>query len=395
MTIAKYMAQSIERSSWIRKMFEEGNKLAQIHGRQNVFDFTLGNPNVPPPDEFHDTLLAHADTKGKDLHGYMPNAGHVHVREAVAARFASEQGHPITAAEIIMTCGAAGALNVIFKAILDPGDVVLCPRPYFVEYGFYVENHQGKLATVSTKPDFTLDLDAFAAALTPEVKAVLINSPNNPTGQVYDKRSLDALGELLRKKSKEYGRTIYLLADEPYRRIVFDGLTVPCPFDSYDDCLIATSWSKELSLPGERIGYIACSPAAQYKKQLMDAMTLANRVLGFVNAPALMQRVVAQLTGVSVDSAHYDRKRDLLCSGLAEAGYEFVKPKGAFYLFCKSPLEDEVAFVNALQEERILTVPGRGFGGPGYFRIAFCVSDDTITRAMPGFKRTIEKVKKK
>jgi aspartate aminotransferase len=288
-----------------------------------------------------------------------------------------------------MTCGAAGALNVILKALLDPGDEVLVPAPYFVEYGFYADNHGGVLRSVATRPDFTLDLPAMAAALNARTKVVLINSPNNPTGQIYNAESLSALAELLAARSRELGRVIYLVADEPYRKIVYDGRKVPSILPLYPDSLLATSYSKDISIPGERLGFIAVNPRARHRAELLAALALANRILGFVNAPALMQRVVSCLQGLSVDVGLYARKRDLLCDGLRDCGYAITRPPGAFYLFPRTPVPDDVAFVRALQEEMILTVPGSGFGGPGHFRIAYCVADETIIGALPGFARVM------
>ncbi len=391
MSVAKEIQSALGRASWIRKMFEEGTRLKKIHGPENVFDFSLGNPNLDPPGEFLQALQAEAAVREPFRHAYMPNAGYAHVRAAVARGIEEEQGVPVTENEVIMTCGAAGALNVIFKAILDPGDEVLCPAPYFVEYGFYANNHGGVLKTVATNPDFSLDLAALERALTPATKAVLVNTPNNPTGQVYPAEALEALGKILGRKGREHGRTVYLLSDEPYRSILFDGETAPSVLASYDETIVATSYSKELSIPGERIGWLAVNPRAGEKDLLVAAMTMANRILGFVNAPALMQRVVGAVPHARVDPAPYQRNRDLLCQGLSEAGYEFTKPKGAFYLFAKSPIPDDVAFVAALQEERILAVPGSGFGGPGHFRLAFCVDPRAVENALPGFARTIRK----
>ena len=271
-----------------------------------------------------------------------------------------------------------------------PGDEVITPAPYFVEYGFYVDNHGGVLKTVATKSDFTLDVRAIQGAITPRTKAVLINSPNNPSGQVYSSESLVDLGVLLREEGRRLKRTLYLISDEPYRKITFDGANVPSIFSCYAESMIATSYSKDVSIPGERIGFLAVSPQATYKEDLLAGMALANRILGYVNAPGLMQRAIQSLQGVAVDTTIYQKKRDLLCDGLSECGYEYIKPKGAFYLFPKSVVPDDVAFVKALQEELILTVPGSGFGTPGYFRIAFCVDDDTITRALPGFERVLK-----
>lgn len=390
MTIATKIDTFLKRSSWIRKMFEEGARLKALHGPDQVFDFSLGNPNITAPECF-DKTLAETACSCSGEHGYMPNTGYPHVRESVAKYLTAEQGVAVTQDEVIMTCGASGALNVAFKTLLDPGDEVLTPIPCFVEYGFYADNHGGVLKTVPTRPDFSLDLDALATAITERTKVVLINSPNNPTGQIYSRESLVALGELLAVRSAEFGRTIYLISDEPYRKIVFDDHTVPSIFAVYADSIVATSYSKDISIPGERIGFAALNPAANHRDDVMNGMALANRILGFVNAPALMQKIVACLQGTSVDIDLYQRKRDMLCEGLAAAGYEFVTPPGTFYLFPKSPVPDDVAFVQALQEELILVVPGSGFNGPGHFRIAFCVDDDTIANALPGFKRVIKR----
>lgn len=391
MTVAQKISAVMNQASWIRKMFEEGARLKALHGADKVFDFSLGNPNLPPPQEFHDTLRDTVTACGLGDHCYMPQSGYPQVCVAVADYLAAEQGVVMEAPDIVMTCGAAGALNVIFKALLDPGDEVIVPTPCFVEYRFYVDNHGGVLRMVTTHADFSLDLAAIAAAIGPRTKAVLINSPNNPTGQIYSAESLDRLGALLREKSRELDRTLYLISDEPYRKIVFDGRQVPSIFQAYSESLIATSYSKDLSIPGERIGFAAVNPGAAYKTEIRAAMTLANRILGFVNAPALMQRVVACLQGASVDMTQYRRKRDLLCEGLARAGYDFVVPPGAFYLFPRTPIADDVAFVRALQDELILTVPGSGFAAPGHFRIAFCVDDRTIVNALPGFARVMDR----
>lgn len=393
MAIAQKMLQFMEKSSWIRKMFEEGARLKQLYGAENVFDFSLGNPNVPPPDAVQQKLLEIVSRCRPGMHGYMPNAGLAEVRCAVSDYLSREHCMSIGSDNIIATCGAAGALNIIFKALLDPGDEVLVPSPYFVEYAFYADNHGGVLKTVPTREDFTLDLDGMAAAIGPRTKVVLINSPNNPTGQIYSAESLQRLGQLLEERSRQYGRPIYLVSDEPYRKIVYNGHVVPCPFDFYADTLIATSYSKELSLPGERIGFVAVHPGASDLSALLGALSLANRILGFVNAPALMQYLVAELQGLTVDVSIYQRKRDRLVSGLREAGYDLTVPSGAFYLFPRSPLPDDVEFVRLLQEERILTVPGSGFGGPGHFRIAYCVDDATIEGAMPGFARAIHRAR--
>jgi len=392
MTIATHIAGCLEASSWIRKMFEEGAALKARYGADKVYDFTLGNPNARPPDSFKKALAEVALDSTVD-HAYMSNAGYPETRRAVAAQVSREQNRRISGDEIVMTCGAAGGLNVVLKAILNPGETVVTPAPFFVEYRFYVENHGGRLITVPSLDKFELDLEALFRVIDQHTRAVLINSPNNPTGVIYSAGTISRLGEILAEKSRAYGRNIYLITDEPYRDIVYDNVTVPSIFDQYPDSLVVTSYSKTLSLPGERIGFIAVNPGAAYKKDLLAAMVFANRVLGFVNAPALMQRVVARIPEDRVDVRIYAGKRERLCGILSDCGYDFIKPAGAFYLFPRSPLADDVAFVRRLQQEMILAVPGSGFGGPGYFRLAFCVDDQTIENAAEGFKKAIEAVR--
>jgi len=344
MTIAEHIKTIQSGSSWIRKMFEEGAHLKELYGSHNVYDFSLGNPSLEPPEKFTFALKDAVLASKERNHGYMPNVGYPDVRRAVADYLTIEQQVRVAKNEVIMTCGAAGALNVILKTILDPGDEVITPAPFFVEYKYYADNHGGTLKIVSTTSGFDLDIDAISAAITVKTKAVLINSPNNPTGQVYTKDRIDQLGALLKEKGKDLKRTIYLISDEPYRKIVYDDVSVPSIFKSYEESVIASSYSKDISMQG-----------------------------------------------ASVDISAYVRKRDLLCDGLTECGYDFIRPSGAFYLFPKTPVSDDVKFVQTLQEEQILAVPGSGFGGPGHFRIAFCVDDKTIINAMPGFKRALEK----
>lgn len=391
MTIAKKISTFMQQSSLIRKMFETGLRLKAEHGEENVFDFSLGNPNLLPPPAFNQALKETAACCGLGDHGYMVQAGYPFVREAVAAQLSKEQGVTASAADIVMTCGAASALNVIFKAILDPADEVIVPTPWFVDYLFYIDNHNGVARPVATTADFDLDLNAIAAAIGPQTKAVLINSPNNPTGRIYPAEKLKSLGDLLRAKGRELGRTIYLVSDEPYRKIVFDGNQTPSLFQAYEESIIATSYSKDLSIPGERIGYAAVHPQATHRADIINAMNFTIRILGFINAPALMQRVVACAQGSCADVAAYQRKRDLLCEGLAAAGYRFFKPQGTFYLFLKAPVQDDMAFVKELQQELIISTPGIGFACPGYFRLAFCVEDRTIVRALPGFKKVMDR----
>jgi aspartate aminotransferase len=390
MAISTKVQDIIVNSSWIRKMFEEGDNLRKQYGPDNVFDFSLGNPNIEPPDKFKEVLLQTATAVIPNKHGYMPNAGYLETRKAVAAYQGSLQGVSLTYNNIIMTCGAGGALNVILKALLNPQEEVIVPTPCFVEYRFYVDNAGGMTKFVKTKSDFSLDLEAIEAAITDKTKIVLLNSPNNPTGKVYNGESIKGLADLLRRKSRTLGQDIYLISDEPYTDIVYDGTKVPSVLAAYENSIVATSYSKNLSLPGERIGYLAINPAMQDVETDIDAAILCNRILGFVNAPALMQRVIVNLQGAQVAVEEYKRKRDLLCDGLATLGYKFVKPAGAFYLFPQSPIEDDVLFVKALLQEKIIVVPGSGFCGPGYFRISYCVENRTIINSMEGFRKVMK-----
>lgn len=389
MSISDKMRAFAETSSWIRKMFEEGTRMKAQFGAGNVFDFSLGNPDVPPPPEFTTVIKEIAADESLGVHAYMPNGGYPWVREILAARISTEQGIAVTAGDMLMTCGAAGAINIVMKSLLNPGDEVILLAPYFVEYNFYVDNHGGVSKVVATDQEFNIDLAAIEAVITAKTKAILINSPNNPTGQIYPQESLNALGKLLDAAGSRLGTTIYLIADEPYRKIVFDNHEVGNAFLATQNSIVLSSYSKELSLPGERIGYLAVHPEIEDKAALLGALTLANRILGFVNAPALMQRTVARLQDVSIDNSIYARRRELFCRILAEAGYEFMAPKGAFYIFPKSPIADDVAFCAILQEHKILAVPGCGFGAPGYFRLAFCISDDVIKRSAESFQRAI------
>ena len=386
--IKEYLAGA----SWIRKMFEEGARLKARFGAENVCDFSLGNPDVPPPPAVKRALEEIVREDQPSFHSYMPNAGFPFAREAMAIKVSKEQKYVTPMEHVVMTCGAAGALNVIFKALLDPDDEVVFPAPFFVEYKFYVENHQGVARPVPSKEDFSLDLSAIEGAITSRTKAVLINSPHNPTGQLYGPEEIKALCELLREKSKEVGHPIYLVSDEPYRNLVFDGLETPPIFPYYENSVVVTSFSKELSLPGERIGFLALHPEAEGKEELLAAFILANRILGFVNAPAIAQRIAAKCAEETVDVTIYERRRDLFCEVLEEAGLEFVKPKGAFYVFPRTPIDD-VEFCRLLQEELILAVPGRGFGGPGHIRLAFCIDETYIEKAREGFKRATQKAK--
>ncbi len=376
----------MESSSWIRKMFEEGAALKAQFGADQVCDFTLGNPDVPAPPQVEEELIKIIREPRPMKYGYMPNAGFPETRAAVAGLLSEEQHVKVNPQGVVMTTGAGGALNVILKAILNPGDEVIAPSPFFVEYNFYVNNHGGVLRKLEQTEDFSLDLEAMAAAINEKTAAVIINSPNNPSGAIFSAAQITALGKLLVEKSKEFKRTIYLISDEPYRKLVYDGLVVPPIFTAYKNAIIANSYSKELSLAGERIGYLALHPEADDFEKLANGFLFTNRILGYVNAPGLMQRLVARLQGVTVDVSIYQKKRDRLYQGLVEAGFDLVKPQGAFYLFPKSPIADDVEFVRILQQYKILAVPGSGFSGPGHFRLSYCVDDATIERSLPIFK---------
>lgn len=391
MSVSHKMRAFAEKSSWIRKMFEEGAKMKAEFGAENVFDFSLGNPDLPPPPEYDKVVKQIIADKTPGVHAYMPNGGYPWVREAVAGKMSKEQGITVNHGDMLMTCGAAGALNIMMKSLLNPGDEVILLAPYFVEYSFYVDNHGGVSKVVNTDSEFNLDLKAIEEAITEKTKAIIINSPNNPTGQIYSQEALNELGELLRYMGEQYATTIYMISDEPYRKIVYSGHTVPSIFKSYKNSVVLSSYSKDLSLPGERIGYLALHPELDDKAALLDALTLANRILGFVNAPALMQRIVAELQDASVDNSIYERRRNLFCEILSDAGFDFIPPKGAFYVFPKSPIEDDVEFCAILQEEKILAVPGRGFGAPGYIRLAYCTDDSVIKASAEAFTRAFAK----
>ena len=390
MPIAERMLKMVEGSSLIRKMFEEGARLKAEHGERNVYDFSLGNPDVPPPPEFKKALraLVEDDRLG---HGYMSNVGYFHVREAVAKYIQSEQGIAIPPELILMTSGAAGALNDSLTALLNPGEEILVPCPYFVGYNQYAFAAGGVVATAESDGDFRLNLANVEKALNAKTRVMLINSPNNPTGVVYSAGELKQLGELLERASRKYGKRIYLLSDEPYRKIAY-GVEVPSVFQAYPHVLLVTSFSKELSLAGERIGYLAIAPEAEDAALIARAAAVANTMY-YVNAPSLFQLAIGKAIGATVDVGIYRRRRDVLCEGLAQAGYEFAKPDGAFYLFPKTPIPDDVRFCRMLLDERILGVPGSGFGRAGHFRLSYAVPDATIRDSIEGFGRAFRKAK--
>ncbi len=384
MVISNRITKLMENSSWIRQMFETGERLKKEYGPENIFDFTLGNPIAEPPRELKQELCEIVSREAAGLHRYMSNSGYEEVRAQIAA-FHRENSHlPFTSDHIIMTVGSAGGINVTMKSLLDPGQEVIVLSPFFVEFMFYIENHGGVMRLVETTENFHIDVDAIERAINEKTKAIIINSPNNPTGAVYHEEEIRAVAALLRRK-KEEGQRIYLISDEAYRKIIYDDLQLPDVFNLYEDTIAVYSHSKDLGLAGERIGYIAVSPRIGDERPLIDAMIFANRILGFINAPALMQRLVGRFQKNSVDVTGYQQKRDTIYSILVEAGFEVDKPEGTFYVFPKSPMPDDIAFIRLMQEHRILAVPGIGFGRKGYFRIAYCTEMDVIERSRDAF----------
>lgn len=372
----------------IRKMFEEGIQLKQKFGAENVFDFSLGNPDLEPPAELLESLKNIANDNFHGSHGYMSNAGYPQTRLAMAKKTSLEQGVSVGSDQIIMSVGAAAALNCVLKALLNDGDEVLVPAPYFTEYGHYCKNHGGTLVTVKTKEDFSLDLDAIKASLNSKTAAIIINSPNNPTGKIYTDEDIKGLADILKEHGNNTGRFPYIICDEPYRAIVYDNKKVSAVFPEYPYAVVVTSFAKNLSIPGERIGYIAVNPANPESKEMVNACILATRILGFVNAPALFQRVVAESWDAYCDYSLYEKRCKELCEILDYAGYKYAKPEGAFYLFVKVPEkwnDDDMAFCDHLKKFNILTAPGSGFGGKGWFRIAYCVSEQTILNSKEAF----------
>ncbi len=391
MSVSDRVRKGMVEGSWIRKMFEEGAILKHRYGEENIFDLSLGNPVMEPPVEFRRELKKLAEHPLPGMHRYMGNAGYPETRAAVAVQLSLETGIKFTLNDIVMTCGAAGALNVVLKTILNPGDEVIMFAPYFVEYRHYIDNHNGVARVLPTDEQFIPRLNDLEAGIGVKTRAVIINSPNNPTGAVYSEDFVHQLGELLRKKEAQYGTQIFLISDEAYRKIIYDGLEYSSVLPYYTQSIIGTSHSKDLALPGERIGYIAVHPDCSQRDELVDGFIFCNRTLGYVNAPALMQHVVRHLQSVTVSVAEYQQKRDFLYDRLVDMGYSVVKPRGAFYMFPKSPLEDDIAFVAELQQWKVLTVPGRGFGAPGYFRISYCVDDRTLEGSLTGFQKAAQK----
>jgi aspartate aminotransferase len=372
---------------------KKGKRLRKIHGADKVYDFTLGNPNLEPPKQYDEEFRQLAEHPIPGMHRYMSNAGYEETRKAIAAILVEHSGMPVTEGHVIMTCGASGALNVTLKTILNPGEEVIILTPYFVEYKFYIDNHGGVPVEVWTdRETFQLDPSAIEAAITEKTRAIMICSPNNPTGVIYPAETLAKLGDILRRKEKELNREIFLISDEPYARIAYDGKEVPNMFRYVDNSVIITSHSKDLALPGERIGYLAANPRMKDVRQFIEGAVFANRILGFVNAPALMQRLVTRLQHSSVDINLYQKKRDLLYDNLTAMGFRMVKPEGAFYLFPRSPIEDDIEFAKIALKHLILVVPGAGFGAPGYFRIAYCVDSSMLENSLPAWRKLANEV---
>lgn len=385
--LSQEIVNNLSNSSWIRAMFEEGENLRKIHGKDKVFDFTLGNPDPEPPMEVKNALKNIVLENNSGIHGYMSNVGYQDVRQKIADKTSSETGLPFSSDHIIITCGAAGGLNVVLRAILNPDEEVLVLAPFFAEYTFYVNNHRGKTIIIPpAENSFDPDLNVLKNSITEKTKAVIINSPNNPSGHIYSEDTLIKIFDILKEKEKQFNTTIFVLSDEPYTKLVYDNEELPSILKLYKNSFVINSFSKSLSLPGERIGYIAVNPQMQDIELVISCLAFCNRTLGFVNAPALFQKVIGAALDSSVDINIYKERRDTLYDKLVSLGFSCIKPKGAFYLFPKSPIEDDVAFIKSALKYNLLLVPGKGFGAPGYFRIAYCVSIDTIKNSFPAFE---------
>ena len=387
--IAEKMKNMVANSSAIRAMFEEGNRLAQIYGAENVFDFSLGNPNVAAPEAVKEAIIELLDESDPVvLHGYTnSNSGYADVRETVAKSLNERFETKFEGKNIVMSVGAAGGLNVILKTLINPGDEVIAFAPYFGEYRSYTSNYDGVLVEVSPNTvDFQPKLDEFEQKVTPKTKAVIVNTPNNPTGVVYSEETIKKLASIMEAKQKEYGTEIYLISDEPYRELVYDGVRVPYLTKYYDNTIVGYSYSKSLSLPGERIGYLVIPDEVKDSEDVLAAANVATRILGFVNAPTLQQKVVAKCINEKTDISYYDRNRETLYHGLRECGFECIKPQGAFYLFVKSPVADEKEFCAAAKKYNLLLVPGSSFACPGYVRLAYCVAYETMVNSLPKFR---------
>lgn len=390
--ISSKMKAMVSNSSVIRKMFEEGKRLSQIYGEENVFDFSIGNPSVEPPEKIKEIMQKIInEEKPNILHGYMNNSGYEDVRDAIANNLSNKYNFKVKQENIVMTCGAAGGLNIILKTILNPGDEVIVFAPFFGEYINYVKNFDGEVKIISARTeDFQLNLDELKSKITSKTKAVIINSPNNPSGVIYSENTIKNLANILMEKQKELNSDIYLVSDEPYRELIYGGVEVPCILKYYNNSFIAYSYSKSLSLPGERIGYIVVNPMMQEFGEVIQGLNIANRILGFVNAPSFFQKVIKESLDLEIDVEIYRQNRDLLYNHLTSIGFECLKPKGAFYLFPKSPIDDDIKFCEDAKKFNILAVPGTTFGCPGYFRLSYCISYDKIKKSLKSFNKLIE-----
>ncbi|MBQ5696273.1 MAG: pyridoxal phosphate-dependent aminotransferase [Clostridium sp.] len=390
--ISSKMKAMVSNSSVIRKMFEEGKRLSQIYGEENVFDFSIGNPSVEPPEKIKEIMQKIInEEKPNILHGYMNNSGYEDVRDAIANNLSNKYNFKVKQENIVMTCGAAGGLNIILKTILNPGDEVIVFAPFFGEYINYVKNFDGEVKIISARTeDFQLNLDELKSKITSKTKAVIINSPNNPSGVIYSENTIKNLANILMEKQKELNSDIYLVSDEPYRELIYGDVEVPCILKYYNNSFIGYSYSKSLSLPGERIGYIVVNPIMKEVDEIIQGLNIANRILGFVNAPSFFQKVIKESLDLEIDVEIYRQNRDLLYNHLTSIGFECLKPKGAFYLFPKSPIDDDIKFCEDAKKFNILAVPGTTFGCPGYFRLSYCISYDKIKKSLKYFNKLIE-----
>ncbi len=390
MAVAISIAEAMTQASWIRRMFERGTELKAKFGAENVFDLSLGNPFLEPPSQYFDVLRELSERRHEGLHRYMANAGFPAVRDAIAKKLNDNGTFPgLTGDGVIMSVGAGGGLNVALKTILNPGEEVIVLSPHFVEYEFYIRNHGGVPVPVETDENFDIDVETLARGITPKTKGIIVNSPNNPTGRLYPRASVAAMVSLVREREREYGHPIYVLADEPYRELVYVDDIAPSAASLHDNGLLIYSWSKSLSIPGERIGYIAINPRIDDPMVFSSGLTFSTRTLGFVNAPATSQLAVLRLLDVTIDIGWYKQRRDRFLEGLRQAGYDVVTPEGTFYIFPRCPIPDDVAFVNRAIEEKVLLVPGSGFGRKGYFRISYCVDDATTEGAIAALRRVV------
>ena len=385
--ISNKMKTMVSNSSVIRAMFEEGKRLSEIYGEENVFDYSIGNPNIEAPSEIKDIIIKILNEENPNkLHGYMNNSGYEDVREGIAENINVKYNTKLNYENIVMTCGAAGGLNIILKSILNPGDEVIIFAPFFGEYINYVNNFDGKIKIISTDTkSFQPNLKELEKEITSKTKAIIINSPNNPSGVIYNENTIIKMSKILKMKEEELGSQIYLISDEPYREIIYDNAKVPCILNYYDNSFIGYSYSKSLSLPGERIGYVVVNSKIKDFKEMVASLNISNRILGFVNAPSLFQRVIKESLNLEVDSNIYKKNRDLLNNNLIKIGFECMKPEGTFYLFPKSPIDNDVRFCEDAKKFNILAVPGSTFGCPGYFRLSYCISYEKIEKSLKAF----------